>query len=224
MHENNEIKAVIFDMDGLLIDSEPLWREAQIEVFSKVGVTLTHPMCFQTIGLRIDDAVAYWHRKFPWKDKTHNQVKEEIVQKVIELVNEKGTAMPGVYQVLALFERMKLPIALASSSPSLAIKAVLNKLQISPYFKAIHSAEVEAFGKPHPAVYLATAHALKVSPYNCLVFEDSFNGVIAARAARMKVIAVPEKIHFSEPHFQAAHLILPSLEQFHEQVFRELTV
>lgn len=223
MHGKNEIQAVIFDMDGLLINSEPIWREAEKEVFATVGITLTDQMCFQTVGLRIDEVVDYWFRKFPWNDKSHEQVTNEVIARVIELVNEKGEALPGVYATLDFLEEKGLPLAIASASALVIIEAVVAKLNLEGRFKCIHSAEFEDFGKPHPAVYMSTAHMLEVLPYHCLVFEDSFNGVIAARSARMKVIAVPEDIHYGEPHFQAAHLILQSLEDFNEKVFQRIS-
>ena len=84
--------AVIFDMDGLLIDSEPLWKEAEIEVFKTVGIDLTEQSCEQTVGLRIDEVVKLWHSRHPWQNKTINEVTQQINNCMIRLIKEKGVA------------------------------------------------------------------------------------------------------------------------------------
>lgn len=198
------LQAIIFDMDGLLIDSEPIWREAEKEIFAEVGITLTDEMCFTTVGLRIDEVVNHWHSKFPWKNPSQEIIKEKVIDKVIELILQKGEILPGVIQTIEYFHSKNYPLAIASASSIRIIDAVIKKLKIKKYFTIIHSAEFEEFGKPHPAVFISTAKKLNVLPQNCLVFEDSLNGVIAAKAARMKVIAVPENIHYDDPRFTVA--------------------
>lgn len=198
------LQAIIFDMDGLLIDSEPIWREAEKEIFAEVGITLTDEMCFTTIGLRIDEVVNHWYAKFPWENPTQEMIKEKVIDKVIELILQKGEILPGVIQTIDYFHSKNYPLAIASASSMRIIDAVTEKLKIKKYFTIIHSAEFEEYGKPHPAVFISTAKKLNVLPQNCLVFEDSLNGVIAAKAARMKVIAVPENIYYDNPRFSIA--------------------
>lgn len=213
------ISAIIFDMDGLLIDSEPIWREAEKIIFSEVNITLTDEMCFTTVGLRIDEVVEHWYSKFPWENPTKEIIKNKIIDKVIELILEKGEILPGVMETIQYFHSKYFPLAIASASSQRIIDAVTEKLQIKKYFSIIHSAEFEEYGKPHPAVFISTAKKLNVHPTNCLVFEDSVNGVIAAKAARMKVIAVPEPIHYEDKRFSIADLRLKSLKDFKEDVF-----
>jgi HAD superfamily hydrolase (TIGR01509 family) len=208
------LQAIIFDMDGLLIDSEPIWREAEKEIFAEVGITLTDEMCFTTVGLRIDEVVNHWHAKFPWENPSQEIIKEKVIDKVIELILQKGEILPGVIQTIEYFYSKNYPLAIASASSMRIIDAVTEKLKIKKYFTIIHSAEFEEYGKPHPAVFISTAKKLNVLPQNCLVFEDSLNGVIAAKAARMKVIAVPEPIHFENLKFNIADLKLKSLLDF----------
>jgi mannitol-1-/sugar-/sorbitol-6-/2-deoxyglucose-6-phosphatase len=93
---------------------------------------------------------------------------------------------------------------------------------IGGMFNVIRSSEHEKYGKTHPAVFLTTAEALHTAPVNCLVFEDSFNGLIAAKAARMKCVAVPAENHFLNPKFDIADLKLRSLEQFNDARWEEL--
>lgn len=219
---NNGLQAVIFDMDGLLIDSEPIWREAEKEIFAKVGITLTDEMCFTTVGLRIDEVVNHWHSKFPWESPSQEMIKDQVIDKVIELILKKGEILPGVISTIEYFHSKNYPLAIASASSMRIIDAVTEKLKIKKYFRVIHSAEFEEYGKPHPAVFISAAKKLNVLPQNCLVFEDSLNGVIAAKAARMKVIAVPENIHYDDRRFEIADVKLKILLDFSEDLFSEI--
>lgn len=209
-------------MDGLLIDSEPIWEAAEIDVFTKAHVPLTPEMTKQTMGLRVDEVVDYWFARYPWKNLTKQEVQKSIIKKVIELVKERGTAKPGVNKLIFKIEREKLPIAVASSSFTEIIKAVMDKLQIKDKIDLIYSAEHESYGKPHPGVYLTTASKLGVMPENCLAFEDSPNGVLAAKAAKMKCIAVPDEKIKGTSTFCIADKILNSLLDFKIEYLEEL--
>lgn len=217
------IKAVIFDMDGLLIDSEPLWREAEIDVFRDVNVMLNHQLCAQTTGLRIDQVVDYWYQRFPWKETTKQQIAERIVRRVIELITLQGEPKPGVNATLNFFKQQNVKLALASSSSYTLIEVVLNKLGILDDFQEIYSATEEEYGKPHPGVYLTTAKKLQVMPEDCLVLEDSLNGVIAAKAARMRCIAIPEASNKSDK-FAIADRRLKSLQEIEANVWQQFNV
>lgn len=216
------IETVIFDMDGLLIDSEPLWQEAEIKIFSTVGVHLTRELCLQTMGYKIDEVVRYWHNKFPWEGKSFEEMEKEIFEEAIRLIVEKGEAMEGVNYILDFFKERKMRIGLASTSPIRVINTVLNKLNISHYFEVLHSAEFEEYGKPHPAVFINAAKKLDLQPYFCLVFEDSFNGLIAAKAARMKTISIPDKGYSNETKFDISDFKLNSLSEFNDRHFEAL--
>lgn len=217
------IKAVILDMDGLLIDSEPIWEEAEVLCFAKVGVPLTSEMTKRTMGLRVDEVVQYWFTRYPWKEITQKEVKTEIVEKVIELVKEKGIARKGVNELIAMLKRKNFPLAIASSSQTEIINAVLNKLGIGQEIEVIHSAEHEPFGKPHPAVYITAAEKLGVLPQDCLAFEDSPNGVLAAKAAKMKCVAVPDEKMKEDKRFFIADKVINSLLDFTEKDFDDLS-
>jgi len=200
-------------MDGVLIDSEPLWKIAEIEGFGKVGLNLTKTDCEETVGLRIDEVVRLWHKKVGWNNKSIDDVSDDIVDVLIREIYKQGKALEGVHESLEMFKKAGYKIALATSSYQRIIHAVLEKLKIENYFDEVHSAEFETFGKPHPAVFLTTAEKLKVHPNECLVIEDSFNGVLAAKAARMKVIAIPEKSHQYDKRLIIADKILTSLKE-----------
>ena len=216
------IKAVIFDLDGLLIDSEPLWQEAEIEIFQQVKINLTNKLCLETKGLRIDQVVEYWFQKYPWNNLSKKAVEDLIVSKVIELIESKGEALPGVEQVISFVQQKPVQLALASSSSSKIIKAALQKLGLGELFSQIYSAESEPLGKPHPGVYLTTARKLGVLPQECLAIEDSLNGVLSAKAAQMKCLAIPEGPQINNSRFNIADLQLKSLVDFDESVWQSL--
>ncbi len=205
------LQAIIFDMDGLLIDSEPFWQQAEIEIFADVGLNLTSELCQQTMGLRIDEVVNYWYQRHPWGNISQTEIADRIVQRVVELIETKGTTRKGVYPLFEFLEKINLPLALASSSAYVLIEAVIKRLDLSDQFRVIHSATAEDYGKPHPAVYLTTAEKLGVSATNCLGLEDSLNGVLAAKAARMICYAIPESYPKSDLRFIIADQIFPSL-------------
>ena len=214
--------AIIFDMDGLLIDSEPLWRIAEIEMLSAVGVPITHEDAVQTTGLRTDEVVELWFSRYPWRDPPKKAIEARIITRLIALVRERGRLMPGVRATLDMVSDAGYPLAIASSSSSEIIAAVLETLGIAAYFQVAQSAEHEAYGKPHPGVYIEAARRLGVEPWRCLAFEDSPNGVIAAKAARMHCIAVPDPALRNDRRLQAADLILPSLAKFRLGLLEQL--
>ena len=216
------IKGVIFDMDGLLINSEPLWYETKISVFGQVGIHLTVDLCRQTSGLRLDDIVGYWYAKKPWQTPSKDEVGRQLIEKVIELVATKGEKMPGVDYVLDFVKEKGVKIALASSSPMRLIEAAVKGLQLENCFDGVCSAEFEKHGKPHPAVYLKAAKTLKLPPSQCLAFEDSPNGLLSAKSAKMKCVCVPDKSHKDDPRLKIADVILPSLSEFNEELWQRL--
>jgi HAD superfamily hydrolase (TIGR01509 family) len=212
------INAVIFDMDGLLLDSEPFWKEAEIKLFNELGVPLTSEMCDSTVGMRIEEVVKRWHSIYPWDTNKQNasfeKVTENVIQNVIGLINEKAKPFEGVDYIIKFFKQKDIKTAIASSSDTKIIDAVLDKFEIRKEFDVIHSAQFEEFGKPNPAVYLSTAKLLEVKPQDCLTFEDSYNGLIAAKDAGMKTVIIPENRNFDDSRLDIADIKLASLKEF----------
>ena len=210
--------AVIFDMDGVLIDSEPLWKIAMEEVFKSVGCSLTRKDFQKTVGLRLDEVIQYWYEHTGWENATPKEVEEAIVRRMIELLNENGTPLTGVIETLEFLKLKGKKIGLATSSYAVLIDTVLNALSIRQYFDFTHSAENESHGKPHPAVYLTVADQLQIQPKKCLVIEDSLNGIISGKAARMTVVCIPEKSHSPEPKLSLADYQFDDLLLFLNQI------
>ncbi len=198
------IKAVIFDMDGVLIDSEPLWRIAMIQGFNGIGIDFTDEDCRKTTGMRFKEVVEHWFNHHNITHSTPIQLNDAVHSCLIDLIHEKGEAMKGALELLDHLRKKGFPIGLATSSNHILIEAVLKKTQTTLYFNDITSAEFLQFGKPHPEVFLKCAANLNIPPENCLVIEDSVNGVKAGKAAGMTVIAVPDKEHWNDERFQIA--------------------
>ncbi len=210
----NNFDAVIFDMDGVIIDSEPLWKIAMEEVFSALGSTLTKSDFQKTVGLRIDEVIHFWNVTEGWGVIDEAQVQEDIISKMEELILKNPYPLVGVVDTLKFLKEKKIKTGLATSSSGRLIHAVLTSLDIKHYFDFTWSAENESHGKPHPAVYLSVAKSLDVSPTKCLVIEDSYNGVISGLSARMKVVCIPEKTHFPNPKLALADFQFETMAEF----------
>jgi sugar-phosphatase len=209
-----DFEAVIFDMDGVIIDSEPLWKIAMEEVFSRLGSRLKKEDFQKTVGLRIDEVIHYWNIKEHWGISDESEVEEAIIIKMENLIADKPVALEGVIDTLNYLKLRNIPVGLATSSSSRLIKVVLEKLAIKHLFNFVHSAEMEQYGKPHPAVYLTVAKKLAVLPEKCLVIEDSLNGIISAKAAKMTAVCIPEKTHHIEPKLILAGYQFESMTDF----------
>lgn len=216
------IKAVIYDMDGLIVDSEPWWRVAETNVFGRYGNAPAEADFERMMGNRIQEVIRHWYSRHPWADFSEEATQQEIVQEVGRLVIGNAQLLPGVIDSINFFIERKIPVALASSSPLQLIRQLMTHYNLYDAFCVVCSAEFEEYGKPHPGVFLTAARHLGVQPQECLVLEDSFNGVLAAKAARMKCLAVPMQDHFPQSRFDIADLKLASLKEFNEEHWNRL--
>ena len=210
-------QAVIFDMDGLLIDSEPFWEEAGSETLLLFGKELTTAEYHSSTGLRTQEWIEHWFRHFDLPMQDAPNAVDTIIQKAIEKIDANANVFDGVDTIIHFFKERGLQIGLATSSPLSLVDVVLKKLDLQNSFDAITSAEKLPFGKPHPEVYLNCATSLGLKGMECIAFEDSFNGMIAAKAARMKCVVVPATTAYDHPKWNAADLKLRSLLEFDEE-------
>jgi sugar-phosphatase len=208
------VHAAIFDMDGLLIESDPFWIAVKKNVFHSIGIDIPDYENAKTTGMRLDEVVHMVFERHHVTTHSPREVMDKIEQKVIDLIAKKGELKPGVLHALTILKDHRVPMALATSSSPSIIQAVLEKTDIKKFFRVIHSADKELHGKPHPAVFLSAAEKLNISQEACVVFEDSPPGVIAAKAARMKCIAVPNPYIKGDRDFCIADKIYSTLESF----------
>lgn len=205
-------------MDGLLIDSEPFWEAAGKETLEKFNVALSPEQYASSTGLRTKEWLQHWFHFFNIEEKFIEEAEKTIVQKAIEKITENGQPMPGVDYIMNFFKERNFKIGLATSSPLSLANPVIDKLNIRSYLQSITSAERLPYGKPHPQVFIECAAALNTTALQCVVFEDSFNGMIAAKAARMKCVIIPAPHQKNAYKWQAADLQLSSLQEFNEAV------
>lgn len=209
-------------MDGLLIDSEPLWKESAEALFLNYGKQLTTQQYASTTGLRTKEFLMHWFRYFNLPETEITAAEQKVVELVVKLVAQKGTPMPGVQHIFNFFLERDFKIGLASSSPPALINPVIEMLGIANHLQAVSSAAELAYGKPHPEVYLNCARELASMPEACICFEDSFNGMIAAKAAKMKCIIVPSLHDAKNPAWEAADLKISTLGNFNELLLNSL--
>lgn len=216
------IQAVIFDMDGTLIDSEPMWKLAEQQVFGELGVNITDKLARQTAAMTTREVTEFWYQQSPWSGKSLEQAEKEVIDRVALLIADSGKAMQGVNNLLQYFSNKGLKIGLATNAPEKLIPVVLHKLDIAHYFQCYSSSDNESQGKPAPDVYLTTASKLEVEPSKCLAFEDTVTGVESANNANMKSVVVPILSEFMDRKYDLADLKLISLAEFSDEHFERL--
>lgn len=210
-------------MDGVLIDSMPYWKSANKKVLDEVGGKFSEELWNEIAGQRLDEVVDLWYQHHPWDDTPKSEVIDHIESQVVTEIKERGTAKDGVHDILKFFKSQGVPRALASSSAQPVIDAVIDTLDIKEFFQLCYSATNEQYGKPHPGVYLTTAQKLEVEPGRCLVFEDSLNGLIAAKAAKMRCVIIPDRSVKDSDELALADCQLQSLSEFSDADWQRLS-
>ena len=210
-----KIKAVIFDMDGTLIETSSIWKAAETEVFTSLGAEVSDPLSQLTESMTTARATEFWFARYPWEGPSLKQVENAVISRVKEMVLEKGEPVEGVADSLQFLAEEGLKIALASNAPMEVISAVLTKLKIWRYFDEVVSADHVASGKPDPHIFELTSRKLGVDPGECLVVEDSVSGVLGAKRAGMRVLAITSNM---QPGLETAHHVELSVDRLKDVV------
>lgn len=176
-------------MDGVIIDSEKYWKQAECEVFTSLGVNVTDGYSEITKSMTTSEVTKFWYDKYPWGNKDLKVVEQMVISRVIELIETENCQINGVKSFIEKLKTRKYKIGLATNSPNRIIPVVLKKLDILHLFDSILSAEFEKKGKPDPAIYYKAAEKLFTKPEDCIVIEDSYTGMLAAKNAGMTVVA-----------------------------------
>ena len=215
------IRAVIFDMDGVLIDTEPVWRQVEHDVFARLGIELSDSQLRQTWGMRIDEVVGHWYRSRPWNGVRPHAVSAAIIRGMVTHVEAVGEPMPGAVEAIATARGAGLRVAIASSSSHKLIEAVVSKLGIAALVDVRCSADDELLGKPDPAVFLSAARRLDVEGSECIAIEDSPLGVRSAKGAGCVCVAVRTGSN-GHVDFGAADIQIDSLTQLTPALLSDL--
>ncbi len=217
------IQGIVFDLDGTIIDSEPIRMEAEIMIFKEEGLNLTHNDCRNTKGLSKYEIVNYWYDKLENPKKELALLTQDLNQIIIKNIKEKVELKPGVIEALEFCKRNHLSVGIASSSSMAHIKAALDKFELNRYFKLVYSGDFERFGKPHPGIYISACKKLKIDPPSSIAIEDSFNGLLSAKSARMKAVAVLDENEINNTKFDFADAKIKSLTNFDDQIIQQIT-
>ena len=191
-------RAVIFDLDGVLADSEPWWNEIDAKLLAQYGVRYRGEYHRNVLGVSYQLAVEFFKKAFGLSVST-----DELIQRRGEIATEffanRVGLFPSAKEVLQELRRMNLRLAVATSSISASARPFLDRHQLTAFFDVIVTGDEIEHGKPHPDIYLRAAAKLNVAADACLVIEDALAGIAAAKAAKMCVAAIPDR-RFVDPH------------------------
>jgi HAD superfamily hydrolase (TIGR01509 family) len=191
----HSFQAVIFDLDGVLADSEPWWNEIDAKLLAQYGAAYSGQYHREVLGVSYRLAVEFYKKKFNISAPT-----EELMTRRGEIAAEffanRVDLFPNAKRVLVELRKMKLRLAVATSSVSASARPFLDRHRLNEFFAVVVTGDEIEHGKPEPDIYLRAAEKLAVD--SCLVIEDSLSGIVAAKAAEMRVAAVPDR-RFVDP-------------------------
>jgi HAD superfamily hydrolase (TIGR01509 family) len=209
--------SVVFDMDGVIVDSEPLWVRARKDLVQQANGRWIPEAETAMMGISSDRWSVYM-RDYLELDMTPEQIRDEVIRRMIELYRESVPLIPGAREAIETLGR-RWRIALASGSDRVLLDTVLASSGLTGHFAATVAADDVSEGKPSPLIYLEACRRLDLRPGACVAIEDSGSGIASALAAGMKVIAVPRPGF--EPGVEIlgrATLVLPALTELHPDV------
>jgi HAD superfamily hydrolase (TIGR01509 family) len=216
------LSAIIFDLDGVLADSEPWWSEIDAKLLAEYGVQYRGEYHRNVVGVSYRLAVECYKKAFRLSVATDEMMRRRGEIATEFFANRVGL-FPNVKGVLEELRQMKLHLAVATSSISASARPYLDRHQLTGFFEVIVTGEEVEHGKPAPDIYLCAAQQLGISADTCLVVEDALPGVAAAKAARMRVVAIPDR-RFVDPHDyeKKADYVLNSLKELPALIRKEL--
>jgi len=207
-------RAVIFDMDGLLLDTETLWHGAEVELFRRHGGDFTWDDKMAVMGTSFDQTAHYFSERLGASPAEGRALVAEMVEIMREILTRQVEGRPGAIELVERL-RGRIPLALASNSGRLLVDTALATAKLTDVFDAVISSDDVAHGKPAPDIYLLACERLGVSPAEALALEDSPTGIAAAKAAGLACIGVPQ---FAETDVSAADRVIDSLEELLAEV------
>lgn len=216
------IKAVIFDMDGVIIDSEPLWEKSTKTYFEKIGKTFPTDESFGKFidinfrGRRQKEVVAILKKKFKIKE-SFEDIMDLRIKILFDVFDKELKLMPGVLKLIKKFKGNDIPMVVASSSPPRVINYAMRKFELRKYFKKIISGDTAKRSKPAPDIFIKAAKEfINIKPEEILVIEDSYSGIVAAKRAKMKCLAIHHN-YAAKKYFKKADMILDTFTKIKYQ-------
>jgi HAD superfamily hydrolase (TIGR01509 family) len=203
------VDAVVFDMDGLLLDTELLWHTAEVELFRRHGDAFSWDDKMAVIGTSFEATAHYFAKRLGRSLDEGRELVAEMIELMHEQLQQDVAGRPGAIELVARLQG-RVPLGLASNSPRRLIDTALASAGLIDAFGAIVSSDDVVHAKPAPDIYLETCRRLGVAPSDALALEDSASGIAAAKAAGMACIAVPQ---FAEADVGAADRVIDSLEE-----------
>jgi HAD superfamily hydrolase (TIGR01509 family) len=220
--QSSMLSAVIFDLDGVLADSEPWWNEIDAKLLAEYGVTYRGEYHQNVVGVSYRIVVEFYKKTFSLSVPTQKMMRRrgEIA---MEFFANRVDLFPNVKEVLEELRQMKLHLAVATSSVSASARPFLDRHQLTGFFEVIVTGEEVERGKPAPDIYLCAAEHLGILADACLVVEDALPGIAAAKAAKMRVAAIPDRRFVDPAEYQKrADYVLNSINELPALV-RKLT-
>jgi sugar-phosphatase len=214
---------VIFDFDGLIIDTNSLWTEAEQVCFSKVGVSVTPEKQRLTASMTTRQVARYWHSCQPWGGRSLQQLERDVIQYVRRSLSLDAKPMAGAIEAIGLCVDKGYRIGLATNAPREVCEPALERLGVHQHFDAILTEADVKHGKPYPDVYTACLNALALSPREAIAFEDSPTGAIAARRAGIPVVGLPSTSDYEDEMRVLCHSVLPSLDSVDSEFFETVS-
>ena len=185
-------KAVLFDLDGTLVDSMWMWKDIDMEYLGKYGITLPPELQEYIEGMSFSEVSAYFKEAFGIKESLE-EIKSEWVSMAKYKYTHEVPLKPGALRFLKHLKEQGIPMGIATSNSRDLLDAVLESLQISPYFDCCMTSCEAGAGKPAPDIYLKVAKILKTEPKDCLIFEDTPAGILAGNRAGIPVCAMADE-------------------------------
>jgi beta-phosphoglucomutase family hydrolase len=217
------LEAVIFDMDGVLIDSEPFHLVVNERIFEDLGINMSEDEYHSFIGTTHKDMWTIIKNRYNLPQSVPELVNMQVSGNIDYIKNEEiqSIKIKGITDLLSRISRENIKIGIASSSPNEVINLVIKKLNISDYFSAIVGGEEIKKGKPAPDIFLKAAKRLEEKPSDCIVVEDSKNGTLAAKAAGMKCIGFKNP-NSGNQNLEKADLIIDNYDSLTVKTLRDL--
>jgi HAD superfamily hydrolase (TIGR01509 family) len=219
MGKNRELEAVLFDMDGVIVDSEPLWSKAEEQLLARRNLRYSPQLKTVMMGLGSSEAVGFLIKHYDLKESVSDVVAERN-QLIADLFRQFLRPIPHALRLVRSVQAAEMKTGLVSSSPKKLVNLALSRLNITELFDLILSGDQVARGKPAPDIYLTAARELGMNHENCLVIEDAPHGVAAAKAAGMCCLAISTSV--SESELGEADKVVRDFSEVDLQSLREL--